>query len=237
MYTEKFMIGYNDADCFGRIRMPILFADLAAVATKDAYKTGIMNDEFMKRFGWIVTRQTLHLNDSIRLGDEIAITTEMKKFGAAIFPRYYRIERNGKTIGECFSLWTILDLKARRVARASATGIDFPETNEKMSEMPKRLKSIEGEKETSYDVQFSDIDLNGHMNNTCYIRLAYNLLDHDYLKSHRLVSLSINYEKEVAPESVIDLYLEREGDTYLIEGRQERSCFLTELSFAEESHD
>lgn len=237
MYKETRVIEYNDVDCYGRIKMNFLFTRLAEVATEDALKTGIMNDEFMKHFGWVVSRQTLELSDDLRLGDEITVTTYPKKPSAAIFPRYYTIEKKGVVVGECFSIWTILDLEHRRIARASQTGLTFPDIKERMAKMPKRLKKIDGEKTASYEVQFSDIDLNQHMNNTCYIRLAYNLIDMAYLKDHILSSLSINYEKEVAPHTVVDLYVEKEGDTYRIEGRQSVSCFLVEMNFREADHD
>ena len=157
------------------------------------------------------------------------------KPSAVIFPRYYKILKEGKLIGECFSQWTLFDLVKRRVVRPKSVGIVIPELTEKMTP-PERLMPLEEESGQTYHVRYSDIDMNGHLNNTQYIRIAYDLLEMDYLKNHRLCELSINYEKEVPPCTALQLAMKREKDTFMIEGRQEESCFLIRLTFRE-AHD
>ncbi len=235
MLEKKHKVEFRDCDFASRIKMNVLFELFAEVATADALQTGLWREDLQGQCGWIVTKQTLKLYEDICLGDEITITTQYMKPSAVIFPRYYKILKEGKLIGECFSQWTLFDLVKRRVIRPKSVGIVIPELTEKMTP-PERLMPLEEESGQTYHVRYSDIDMNGHLNNTQYIRIAYDLLEMDYLKNHRLCELSINYEKEVPPCTALQLAMKREKDTFMIEGRQEESCFLIRLTFRE-AHD
>lgn len=232
MLKKKHKVEFRDCDFASRLRMDVLFDLFASIATQDAFLTGIYREDMYGKYGWIVTKQTLKLYEDIRLGDEITITTVFKKPSIVIFPRYYAIEKEGRCIGECFSQWTLIDLNSRHIARPKTIHLEIPELTEKMMP-PVRLTPLNQPTDYTYDVRYSDIDMNGHLNNTQYIRIAYDLLDLSYLKNHRLCELSINYEKEVPPCTQLALSLVKEDNTYHIEGKQEESCFLIQLSFKE----
>ena len=99
----------------------------------------------------------------------------MRKPSAVIFPRYFTIEKDGQLVAEGFSQWTLVDLETRRIVRVKSTGIEVPEVSVTMTP-PERLKSLNIPVTNHYQVVYSDLDMNGHMNNTQYLRVAYDFI-------------------------------------------------------------
>jgi acyl-ACP thioesterase len=235
MLQQPYHIRFDDCDFSGRMRIDRLFAHLGDLAIKDAINTGLYREDMYGRYGWIVSKQTFCFYDELCHDDDIVLITDVCKPSAVIFPRYFTIKKGEKVVAEGFSSWTLVDLTTRRIVRVKSAGITIPEVTETMTP-PERLKSLHNPVTDHYQVVYSDLDMNGHMNNTQYLRVAYDLIGKGYLKTHRLTKLSINYEKEVPADAHLDIAMKEEQDHFYFEGFVEESCFLLEMSF-EASHD
>lgn len=230
MLKQPYHIHYDDCDFTGHMRIDRLFAHLGDVAMQDSLNTGLYRNDIYGQYGWIVSKQTLHLYDELMHDDDIILTTEGRKPSSVIFPRYFTIQKDGKVVGEAYSQWTLVDLKTRRIVRVKSAGITIPDVTETMTP-PERLKSLGLPVTDHYHVVYSDLDMNGHMNNTQYLRVAYDLIGVDYLKTHHLTKLSINYEKEVPAGACLDIAMKQDQDHFSFEGFVDHSCFLLEMSF------
>lgn len=233
MFTEKKTIELCDCDYTGKLKPEVLFIRFGEIATNDAYHTHIYSHEMIGHYGWIVSKQTLKMKMPLYLDDVITLTTEPRKGSHVIFPRIYKIEKEGEIVATCSSTWTMFDLDQRKVIRPKELGIDLSGLSQNELEAPVTLFSRDDKKKVaSRIVSYSDVDVNGHMNNTRYVRLAYDLLPFDYHKDHVLKELSINYKRELAPLAQVDLYLSREEDLFFVEGIcEDECCFLMSLQF------
>ena len=100
-------------------------------------------------------------------------------------------------------------------------------------ETPKTIKEdIEMELVSQRKVMYSDLDVNQHMNNARYLEWACDLVDLDFYKTKYIKELSINYRKEIKPASLVDLYVGKNADKYIIKGVVENEmAFIVEMLF------
>ncbi|MBQ1438897.1 MAG: hypothetical protein IIZ10_04340, partial [Solobacterium sp.] len=65
---------------------------------------------------------------------------------------------------------------------------------------------------------YSDIDLNGHMNNTRYLDWIDDMYDMHFHEVTRIRTLQINYLKELSYGDQVTLFYEYENGMYRIDG-------------------
>lgn len=233
---ETRQIEICDVDYKGQYRLCHMFNRFAEVATQGAVQLGMWNQDMYDRYGWVVAKQTLKLTQPIRYKDTIEIVTTVGKGTFVTFPRYYFIKKDGEVIGECSSIWTLIDLKNRRIVPLKRVGIDIPEiTHDICLELP---QTIQIDLPMNYicqrQVLYSDVDINQHMNNTRYIQWAFDIIDYHVHENDYVSEISINYKKEIRPLEYVDLYLGYDGKRYIVEGKNKEDIFFTiEILFTE----
>ena len=235
MYKLHYTIPNDQCDYTSRLRDENIFVYFSRLAVIDALNTGFYNDSMKGKYGYVVSKQTLTLNEPIYEDDNITFVTDIGHYSNVIFPRFYYIEKNGKRIGECRSIWTLIDLKRRRITSPRRASIELPANPDIIMEEPETLFTQANRQHIStYKVVYSDIDTNGHLNNTRYLRIASNLIPVETYKNHFLDSISINYKKEILAHQTIDLYLTQNNDEYIIEGDVEgENCFIIKIHMKE----
>ena len=132
-------------------------------------------------------------------------------------PIYLKI--NDEVVGGIYSIWTLIDIEKRRIVRPQKVGITIPECEEYSSFVEKYepLLDIETQKVQTREVMYSDIDLNKHMNNARYLEWVMDLLPQNVLEKYFIGEMTMHYQKEIAPESIVDLYYGQEDDHFKIE--------------------
>ena len=132
-------------------------------------------------------------------------------------PIYLKI--NDEVVGGIYSIWTLIDIEKRRIVRPQKVGITIPECEEYSSFVDKYepLLDIETQKVQTREVMYSDIDLNKHMNNARYLEWVMDLLPQNVLEKYFIGEMTMHYQKEIAPESIVDLYYGQEDDHFKIE--------------------
>ena len=230
------IIDYNDVDYTGVMRLSRIFEIFGNIATIGAIELGLWSLDMMENYGWIVSKQTLHLNTPINIDDDIKFTTKIGKPSMVIYPRYYFIEKEGEIIGECSSLWTMIDLKKRRIMAPKRMGIMMKNVEDEDYGNLDRPETIEDDENMTYvgsrQVLYSDVDTNKHMNNTRYIDWVLDLLDFDVFLENFIDEISINYVKEIPPLKEVDLYMIDKDHYKVIKGAVEgETSFLIKLHF------
>lgn len=230
-YVTKEMkkIDICDVDYMGNFQLCHLFNRFATIATENAIKLGFWNEEMMERYGWVVAKQSLHLDEPIRYQDVIEISTIPDNGTFVTFPRYYYINKNGKEIGYCSSIWTLVDIQKRRMVPPKKAGITIPQiVCEHPLKAPKPIDiDLKMKYQSTRQVLYSDVDTNQHMNNTRYLQWAFDLIDYHIHKDYFVSDLNIQYHKEIMPLQMVDLYMAHQDNRYLIEGRNDTDIYFT----------
>jgi len=84
-------------------------------------------------------------------------------------------------------------------------------------------------------VCYSDLDVNGHMNNTRYIDWICDALGTEAMREKGLSRLQVNYIAEAQPGEMLELSMKRAGEDILLAGRRasdQKTVFESSVSFA-----
>ena len=73
MSSVKMTIEINEVDDMGEYFFHHLLNQFAKIATVNAIKIGVWNQEMMSQYGWVVAKQYLHLDEPICIHDEIEL--------------------------------------------------------------------------------------------------------------------------------------------------------------------
>jgi len=235
MSYEKKNIEICEVDYMGRYQLCHLFNRFAELATINAMKIGLWNVDMMANYGWVVAKQTLHLEEPICHGDVIELSTIAGRGSFVSFPRYYFIHKNNQRIGYCSSIWTLIDIQNRRIVAPRKIGLKIPQFDHDISlEKPHDIDmNIEMKYHSTRQVQYSDVDTNQHMNNTRYIQWALDIIDYSIHQSQYISDLTIQYKKEIRPLEMVQLYLGHIDNRYVVQGKnaQGEEFFLIEFIF------
>lgn len=167
--------------------------------------------------GWILNRWSLIIDCYPLWNDEVVVETwpsNMERFYAS--REFYIKGNDGCIIGRASSLWIFLDIEKKRPRRIPVEleqtyGLEPSKAIENPFTDLKNSSNTQPEK--SFSVRRSDIDTNGHVNNTRYIEWALEAVPEDVHRDFSLTSLEIEYKKETTLGDVINsCYVEEQND-------------------------
>lgn len=232
---EKRQIEICEVDYMGEYHLYHLLNRFAEIATINAKLIGLWNETMMKQYGWVVAKQSLHLDRPIRYQDIIELSTTVQNGSYVSFPRYYFIKRDQQDIGYCSSIWTLIDIYKRRIVSPKRIGLEVPvvEHDLHLAEPANIEINIPMNFVTTRKVLYSDVDTNQHMNNTRYIQWALDIIDYDIHREYFVSDLTVQYKKEVRPLEDIQLFLGKQEQRFIIEGRNSEGLvyFTIEIYF------
>jgi acyl-ACP thioesterase len=221
MYQKKYYIGSNDVDQFLDLKLPSFFRLMQDIATEHAEVLDIGKANTLdKGLYWVITRIELDIIKMPKYLQTVTLKTYPGDDLRFIFPRYFQLEdEKGNILIKASSTWMVLNKESHRICLNPFEGKRIPpEHYEGEQPLPTKVISdsdislVENRK-----VRYSDIDLNGHLNNTKYIDYIIDLHDSEFYKKHRISHFLINYEKEMKDNDVLDVY-RHDGNKEYIKG-------------------
>jgi len=139
-----------------------------------------------------------------------------------VFPRYYEgRDSENRLLFQGSSLWLLIDEKKRTFISPQDYGIEVPGIPEKTGiELPMAIRKINSDRPASIRTAvYSDIDLNGHVNNTRYLDWMDDLFDVHFHEVYAVKTIQINYEHEVEYGTSVSLFYEYSDQIYRIDGK------------------
>ena len=236
MYKEKVTITSLDVDSNLELKVSSLFKYMQVVASNHVGTLHAGHLDLMKyNMLWVVIRMDVKIYRTPKLEEELLFTTHPGETKSFIFPRFFEIyDKKGNLVIAVSSLWTLIDKTTRRVVLKPDGFVKIKAEKDK-NDLPDPLK-VSGEATNLVDthkVRYTDIDLNGHFNNTSYIECILNTHNSDFYKKHRISSILINYDKEIRDGEKIDLY-SNGGSPEIIKGKVgEENRFTAKISYEE----
>lgn len=224
LLKEIFRLRTNDFNCYDELTPSAildLFQDLAGKHA-DQLKIGY-EDMLKKNLIWVVIRTKFEIIQSTKLYSSVEVSTWPKQKGRADFDREYEIrDLEGNILVKGISKWVVVNHQTRRIQHSR--NIEYPcEINPKEN-FPGSFDKIEDFDITDcvcYESQtsFSDLDHNGHVNNSKYAVFIMNALS--LPSNQKICSFEINYLKELAPNSKIRMFLKKEHPYIYCKGLNE----------------
>lgn len=199
LYTQNFEITDHYVDCFGRMTPASILLMIQEVAGKHCTALSVDYDTLAKRrMFWAVTRHRVQVSRMPMQGETLRLETWPLPTTRAAFPRsVVAYDAQGNEVFRCITLWVLMDLNTRKMIVPGKSGIivagtlrgnELPAPN---GLIPKPLGT-----QTSRTVAFTDLDRNGHMNNTRCLDWIADLLPSRFHESHTVTDFTVCYLAE-----------------------------------------
>lgn len=220
VFSEKFYVGYSDINKKFKLSNAAIMEIFENVACMhgDAVKCGMMDTPSR----WFLTAYHIRVHKRPKYSERVTVNTwsrEMKGFVAA---REYEIYNEDGTLAVTANTnWTHMNIEKGKVERIPQEAYDAYQseaerTNFGSAKIAKLKECEEYSAEKEVYVDRSYIDINDHMNNVCYLKLANLVLPDEVYEKAACDELEIMYRKAVPYGATVKcLYAETE-DSYVV---------------------
>ena len=208
-YNYEYEIKYQEVDGEKKLRLFNLENYLLEVAGTVADELGFGIAALHPRgLTWILTRLSVEMYELPTHCEKVRFETWIESNAHMLSTRNFRIYSGDKLIGQCKSVWAVLDLAKREIVNifddpmfANCVDGEVIEMNRvRMTTIPEPTGIV------PHKVVYSDIDYNGHCNSCRYLQAMTDAYLPDYYG--KKVRLDINYSKEaMLGEELQTLYL------------------------------
>lgn len=225
IYQQEFHINDAAVDCFGRLKPSMLLFYIQEVAGTHAATLGAGFDALVaKNLFWAILRTKVQITRLPRSGETIRVETWPMPTSRVAYPRsVVAYDASGNEIFRAISLWCLMDSQTRSMVLPGKSGVLVNGTlrgNELAVPGSLAIKTLENA--AARNVLFSDLDRNGHMNNTRYMEWCGDLLPSAFHSTHTPEELTICYHAEALEGEQLDIHYELNGDGILqVEGWRE----------------
>lgn len=231
--TKEYVIDTGFVDKNKRLSLSRLFLMFQECAEAHAEELGIgrANTTEIGR-KWIITRYYVKFNALPKYGDTVKVTTYPGKNNPFFFYRHFYVEDlKGNILIIASSVWAVLDAKTNKIV-TNPFGKKTPEESREFElPLPSKIEEDATNKIKEHQVEYSDIDLNGHLNNTRYIELIQNLHNSAYYKDHIYDTFLINYFYEIKEDEVVSMYLDQTDNDIVKGSVNDHDCFKARITY------
>jgi acyl-ACP thioesterase len=217
--TLNTTVSYWDVDRDGRLLLPGVFKFLQEAAIKHADLFDAGTRAMVRGESWVLNRMAAAIRRYPRYEEPVRVVTWSSGIRAFKGYRDFRVYCGDELVLSASSLWLYVNMTTKSlirvpedVARAfpSRPGDVYMADLEKLKLVPPGAGSLPACRAT---VRYSDVDGNGHVNNTTYFDLLQTALARSGLPMRPEV-VQIQFLKEIPPEvEWVDVNLERREES------------------------
>ena len=206
IYSQQFHIDPVAVDRFGRLKPSMLLLYAQEVAGHHSDLLSFTYDSLAQRgLFWAVIRNRVQITRLPREGETITVETWPMPTTRTAYPRStVAYDAAGNELFRSVSLWVLMDLNTRTMILPGKSGVELEGTlrgTELASPRSLALKPMEHER--SRAVCFTDLDVNGHMNNTRYLDWIMDLLPSSFHQNHSVKDFTLCYMNEAREGQVL----------------------------------
>lgn len=208
-WSGDYRIIANDVDANDIVSASGIFRYMQDAANSAMEADGPSYKELFDRgLAFILSRMRMSSYSPIRVHDKVEVQSWACESKGVQWNRCYRILRDGIIVAEAVSVWALCGVQDKRLHRV--TEFDFGYRTDDMIEldMPARFKipeDVEMRLVGERTVEYADIDINGHMNNTNYPDILCSYIGTD-MRGQRVISMGISYVSEAPIGETLKIY-------------------------------
>lgn len=218
-FEKKFEVLSFQIDPSGQLRWASLADLLQEVAWKHADSRDFGKVLFEKGYMWVLSRFEIEVKKQPSWGETIKIETAGRGINKLFALREFRVtDKKGEVLAVAMSAWLLLDVKTKRPQRPSLVlPSELFETEPSEYAVPDKIpgpsQPISGK---AFMVNYSDLDMNNHVNNVSYIRWIEDFcLDKGFVFDR----FGINYLNEALLGEHIEILFSLDAQKMLVSGR------------------
>lgn len=211
IYRKEYEVSPVAVDQFGRLKASRLLAFLQDVAGDHSAILGTDQNALMdKNLFWAVIRHRVQITRLPHSGEKLRLETWPMPTTRTAYPRStIAYDEQGNECFRSISLWILMDSASRAMVLPGRSGVQVNglirgcELRAPSSMLPKEMGAME-----ERTVRYTDLDLNGHMNNCRYLDWVEDLLPSAFHARHELKEFTLCYMSEVREKEPVQLHFE-----------------------------
>lgn len=209
IYVQNFTIGDVFVDRYGRMKPSMILYVAQEMSGRHMELMRLGYDQLISRqLFWAVTRHRVQITRMPARGETIRVETWPLPATRAAFPRsVVAYDAQGNEVFRCMTLWVLMDVNTRHLITPGKSGIILAGTH-RGGELPAPAGLIPrplGTQRTR-TVNFSDLDRNGHMNNTRCMDWIADLLPSPFHQEHPVKEFTVCYLSEAREGETLTLH-------------------------------
>lgn len=208
VFRQKFPISDIHLDCFRRVKPSVLLYFAQEIAGQHCLKLGTDWDTLARqRLFWAVIRQTFQITRLPTAGELITVETWPMPTTRVAYPRStVAYDAQGNELFRAIGLWVLMHLDTRAMTLPGKSGVIVngvlrgDELASPGSLAPQVLRN-----HMQRQVGYTELDRNGHMNNTRYMDWLDDLLPGAFHADHPVREFTVHYLAEAREGQLLDL--------------------------------
>ena len=234
-YTEVYTVYRHDCDMYRRMKPSAILRYTQQIATIHAEKLGL-NDAYYDKanLAFLLAKQALEITRIPLADEQLTFTTYPEGSKRASYKRVTVItDQQGREVACLDSRWVLVDTQTRRIVRRTPEEMEVQWLENVDRTLDLTIPTAENLQSAGLRrAEYSLCDRNGHMNNTCYLDLACDLIDPELLAEKPLRRIVLSYHREIPYRESAELfYGEAEGGLYVTGTRDGLPAFEAYCGF------
>ena len=209
MYTQEFHILGSSVDRYGRLKPSMLLYYIQEVAGIHGSALGASFEALAARnLFWAIIRQKVQITRLPMAGETIRLETWAMPATRTYYPRStVAYDADGKEIFRAIGMWVLMDVNTRAMVLPGKSDVTVEglitgtELKAPGSLAPKSLLNA-----ATRHVAYTDLDRNGHMNNTRCLEWINDLLPSRFHKDHIPAEFTVCYHGEAREGDELQLH-------------------------------
>ncbi|MDD6210392.1 MAG: thioesterase [Bacteroidales bacterium] len=210
--TESYLVDFQ-----GEVPIPMLGNYMLHAAAAHAEERGFgYADMTRHNLAWVLSRIDIQVDEYPRMSEPIAVQTWVEDVNRLFTSRCFAVlDREGREIVHARSVWAAIDLTTRRPSDLMKLDNFMRFICDKKCPISKSAKVPHAEDAPAiqYQVKYSDLDINKHLNSIKYMEHLLDLFDIEKFRKQKIRRFEILYLAEGKYGMNLSLHLKRQEDT------------------------
>ena len=226
----------SQTDAYGRMRTSDLARQMEKITEMHLSSFGIdylsLREEGK---AWVISWTSSYINKLPAEGDNVILRMWPSKNKAVMYNRNYGFyTEQGEPLACAASLFVMMDLNTRSVAMPSSKVKAIPVISIPGEAKPPKMREVmpaELTKQVTRTVQPTEIDKNGHMNNTCYLDWADDIRKAEGVDEKTPTYVWVQYIQELREGQKATLSYETMENSLYMHGKGKADSFLIKMNY------
>ncbi len=216
VFVKSYELTYSHIDCHGVARPASYFDFMQDAATVHARMAHLDHGDLNAI--WVLSRMYAEFDRPLIAYENLELSTWCAGIKGASWLRAFAFAVDGKTVGRAISSWVILDRDTHRILRPAnvPAASDYICADRTTLPIPAKLTLAGLSLHHTHRVEYSDLDINRHLNNVRIAALVSDALD--LSETDFVRTIQINYTAETPFGATLELYAKRTADTFAVQG-------------------
>jgi acyl-ACP thioesterase len=200
-FTKEFTISSFDVDASKKASLQSLCRYMQEMAVLHAEKLKLGFHDMMKeQRAWVLAQMLIHIDRLPSFHEKIYVSTWSNgPDGRFAMRDFYIHDAKKNIIARASSTWFVIDIAEKGICRLESyfEGYNYNNIEYALGRKPERIKAFDdAEQMAEIIVKYSDLDINGHVNNIRYIDYIFNQFSYAFRMEHDIREIEMNFLKE-----------------------------------------